>query len=214
MAGRSRTFASPAAASVRLAAGVAASARASLAQATCRHGITSAFRAMAVASALVAGTSIPAIAADPPAPAANRVWAGCQLSPTTVTALIGNLEATGGIPSGNAAVSFVVVYTLANDNNGQHLSGPNFTGPVICTNPGQVGITAFDKNGETGGNRITETTDIPTQTHPSGGTIDILEAEEEFILKYVLSGSTAPEKRLCHSTGPNVDCFRIFPSSP
>ena len=62
----------------------------------------------------------------------------------------------GGIPSGQ--VSFVVVYSLVNDNVGQRLSGSNFTGPIICTNPDEVGITARDKNG----GPLKETTDIPT----------------------------------------------------
>jgi hypothetical protein len=169
--------------------------------------------AMALASALVVFSSAQALAqADPPGPAPNKVWGGCVLDVTSPTGTVANLMADlekGGIPS--PEVSFVVVYTLANDNNGQDLGNGTFTGPVICTNRAEVDITAHDKNG----NPLKETTDIPTQTDPGGATsVDILEAEEAFLLQYLLNtGDNAgdTEKRVCHTTDANVDCFRIFP---
>jgi len=165
--------------------------------------------AMALASALAVGGSVQALAADPPDPAANKVWGGCLLSPPTVLDLEADLK-DGGIPQGE--VSFVVVYTLKNLNDGQKLSS-GFTGAVICTDPAAVGITALDKNG----NPLKETTDIPTDTHTGVSTINVLGGEEAFILQYQLNPDTNPlpnplpiEKRICHTTGNNVDCFRIF----
>lgn len=178
-----------------------------------RPRIAQACSAMALASAFVAAVSVQALAADStPPPAKDKVWGGCRLSATTVSALENDLEAPGGIGNNKAAVSFVVIYTLANDNNGQLLKGTDFTGAVICTNPSAVGIAAFDK---TGTNLLTETTDIPTQTDPGNApSVDILEAEEMFSLKYQLNGGANAgdiEKRVCHTTDNNVDCFRIFP---
>jgi hypothetical protein len=170
--------------------------------------------AMALASALAVGGSVQALAADPPDPAANKVWGGCQLSPTTLSNLELDLK-DGGIPQ--PEVSFVVVYTLKNANDGQRLSGTSITGPVICTDSTTVGITAFDNFGEAGGptHLLKETTDIPTETHtvPPTTTINVLGGEEAFILQYQLNNGANPlpiEKRICHTTGNNVDCFRIF----
>jgi len=177
------------------------------------RGMPNVWKATALASTLIMGGSIEALAQDPPGPQADKVWGGCLLSGATVTELIADLEAAGGIASGQAEVSFVVVYTLTNNNNGQPL-GSNFTGPVICTDPDAVDITAFDKNGESGGVRLKETTDIPAQTGPAGATsVDIKSAEEVFVLQYQLNdgandGDT--ENRVCHTTDANVDCFRIF----
>jgi hypothetical protein len=169
---------------------------------------------MALASALVIGGSVQALAADPPDPAANKVWGGCVLTPTTVTGLIGNIDDGPGIQGNQVKVSFVVVYTLAYDNNGQPLtgSGSPFTGPVICRNPSEVGITSLDNTG----GLLKETTDIPTQTDPGvpkATSVDILDAEEAFFLRYVLNNGAnigKKENRVCHSTDGNVDCFRIF----
>ena len=185
-----------------------------------RHSrITQACSAMALASAFIVGVSVQALAVDPPNPEANKVWGGCVLSPTTVTGLVTSIQAGPKIQGNQVKVSFVVVYTLTYDNNGQPLlgSGSPFTGPVICTNPSEVGITAFDKEGEAGGvtHLLEETTDIPTQTDPgNANSVDILEADEMFSLKYHLNdGANAgdTEKRVCHTTVNNVDCFRIFP---
>jgi hypothetical protein len=172
---------------------------------------------MALASVLLAGSSSQVLGTDPPGPTADKAWGGCQLSATTVAGLKTDLSAIGGVP--NPDVSFVVVYVLKNDNDGQKL-GSNATGPVVCRDPAAVGITAFDKNGEAGGDlhRLRETTDIPTQTDPGNATsIDILAAEEAFTLQYTLNdGANAGkiEKRVCLTTKGNVECFRIFPVGP
>jgi hypothetical protein len=193
---------------------VACSVRAGRAQIARWTRMTSACKAMALASALVVGSLVQALAADdPPGPAANKVWGGCRLNAPTVLALENDLEAQGGIGSNKAEVNFVVVYTLKNPNNGQLLSGSSFTGPVICTNRAAVGITAFDKGGAAGGVLLKETTDIPTGTHTGVATINVLSAEEAFILQYELNNTANPlpiEKRFCHTTDANVDCFRIF----
>jgi len=182
------------------------------AQTTRWCGMPSACKAMALALALVVGGSVQALAQDPPNQEANKVWGGCSLDPATVSELETDIEA-GGIP--NAKVDFIVVYSQENPNNGQKRSGPGYTGPVICTNPNEVDITAFDKNGEAGGVRLSETTDIPTQTDAGGAmTVDILSAEEAFVLQHKLKdGSNTGEiqNRVCHTTDANVDCFLIFP---
>jgi hypothetical protein len=188
--------------------------RAGRAQISRHPRITRACSAMALASALVVGSSVQALAQDVPIPEANKAWGGCVLDSSTVDALKARIRLGSGIKADSATVSFVVVYTLANDNDGQPLqSGPsNFTGPVICRNDsevGKVGITAFD----TSHNLITQTTDIPTQTHSGVSNIDILEFEQASILQYRLNGGTnAIEKRVCLTTDANVACFRIFPS--
>ena len=191
-------------------------ARARRAQAPRRRRITGACEAMALASALIVGGSVQALAQDPPDPAANRVWAGCVLDDTSPTGTVANLKADlekGGIPVGE--VSFVVVYTLANDNDGQDRGDGSFTGPVICTNSAEVVITAEDEDGDP----LTERTDIPTQTHTGAATTDtvnLLSAEEFLILQYSLNFAPVGqiEKRVCHTTDANVDCFRIFPKPP
>jgi hypothetical protein len=165
--------------------------------------------AAALASAMLLGGSVQALA-QTPGPQADHVWGGCELSPATVTALAADAAVEA---EGTAEISFVVVYTLSNDNNGQPLGEAGFTGPVICVNPAEAGITAFEA-GE--GPRLTETSDIPTETDPGGAaTVDILEAEESFIVKYQLNGGANGgdiEKRVCHTVDGNVDCFIIFPA--
>jgi hypothetical protein len=201
----------------RLLGGKVADVRAGRAQATRWHGMASACKAIAVASTLVVGVSVHALATDPPDPATDRAWGGCVLNPTAVTQLIQSIRDSsipGTIQDSQVKVGFVVVYTLANDNDGQPLGGSTFTGPVVCKNPSEVGITALDNTGAP----LKETTDIPTQTDPGpvkATSIDILAAEEAFALQYTLNnGSNAGkiEKRACYTTKGNVECFRIFPS--
>jgi hypothetical protein len=169
--------------------------------------MTSACKAMTLASALVVGTSVPALAQDPSGPAANRTWGGCLLTETIVSDLEDVLNASA---INNANVSFIVVYSQEAPNGGFKLTGTSFTGPVICTDPAEVDITARDKDG----NPLMETTDIPTQTNPGGNTVDIRSAEEESILQLKINGgSNAGDivNRVCHTTDANVDCFLIFP---
>ena len=68
------------------------------------------------------------------------------------------------------------------------------------------------------GGPLKETTDIPTQTDQGlvpATKVNIRRAEEVFILQYDLDDGTDTgdiEERVCHTTGPNVDCFRSFPA--
>lgn len=180
-----------------------------------------AWKATVLAAALLVGGSIEALAQDPPDPAKDKVWGGCLLDTATVSELIADIQAGPGIDDPGVKVSYVVVYTRANDNNGQPLiatpPGPGFTGPVICRNPDEVDITARD-NATPTPNPLKETTDIPTQTDPGGATtVDIKSAEEAFILQHELNGGTNDgdiENRVCHTTDANVDCFLIFPAAP
>jgi hypothetical protein len=186
---------------------------------TCNPRITRTFGAIALALALVGGVSFRALAADPPDPVQDKAWGNCSLNSATVEAIRSAVAAGPGIQNTTTKpvkVSFIVVYSLAYDNDGQPLSGPSaFTGPVICRSS-EVGITALDNTGAA----LKETTDIPTQTDPGpvkATSIDILEAEEAFTLQYTLNnGSNAGkiEKRMCLTIEGNVDCFRIFPAGP
>jgi hypothetical protein len=192
--------------------------RAHGAQVTRHPRIARACKATALASSMIVGSTVLALAAEPdvPPPAPDKLWGGCVLDEATVAGLIRSVGAGNGLQQSTAEVSFVVVYTLDNDNDGQPLSGSgsNFTGPVICTNPQAVNITAFAKDRSP----LKEITDIPTQTDPGNATsADILESEEALILQYRLNnGGNAGdiEKRVCHTTEGNVDCFRIFPVAP
>ena len=176
--------------------------------------------AMALASAILLGGSVEVLAQTPD-PAADHVYGGCVLSEAAIAALEidASVEDTGGeepeaVP---ARISFVVVYTLTEDpedNDGQTL-GAGSTGPVICINPVDVNITAFEADGET---PLTEQSDIPTDTDPNfedGNTVDVLETEEAFIIKYQHRFDEETlgdiEKRICHTVDENVDCFIISP---
>lgn len=165
-------------------------------------------RVVVASAAMAAFLSGPAFAAvDPPQP--ERVWGGCVLDPATVAEIQADVNVGIGLASAtDIRVAFVVVYSL-NDNDGQGpvSLGPatGFTGPILCTNPAEVGIP----------NEVTESADIPAQTGPSGATsIDILDLEEAMILRYDVNGGAADgtiEKRFCHTVGVNNDCFRISP---
>jgi hypothetical protein len=148
-----------------------------------RFGCGRSLAAAALAAALLIGVSGAALAQT-----ADRVWADCQLSPETVTSLLGDV---GGIASNNAGsqeVAFVVIYSISNENNGQPVETRDFTGPVICRNPAVVGITATQ------------------QTDPIG-TVDILDAASAFLLRYRDGGTL--RNRVCHTVDSNTDCFRI-----
>ena len=67
--------------------------------------------------ALLACSSLPALAVDPPQP--ERVWGGCVLDPATVAEIQADVKAGIGLASAtDIQVAFVVVYSL-NDNDGQ-----------------------------------------------------------------------------------------------
>lgn len=168
---------------------------------------------MAFASAMLLGGSLEALAGGGggpiPSPAADHVYGGCTLSEGTLAGLAADARVQG-VEGPAAEVSFVVVYTLSNDNDGQSLGeGGPFTGPIICINDTEVEITAKEADGDP----LTEASDIPTDTDPGGAdTVDVLETEESFIIKYQLNGEPGDiEKRICHTVDGNVDCFIIRP---
>ena len=151
--------------------------------------------ALVLSSVALAGTTAPLFAQT-----ANQVWAGCVLN----TALA-NLQAdvtAGASLTAPPEIAFVVVYSLNNDNDGQQITtGPpgNFSGPVICRNPAASIATAKQ-----------------TDPIPVGGSgassVDILDAEEAFILRYRINGGPnngKVEKRVCHTVNSNTQCFRI-----
>jgi hypothetical protein len=165
--------------------------------------------AVALASAILLGGSVQVLAQT-----ADHVYGGCELSFEAIQALqtdasVEDTEGEEGPEPVPARISFVVVYSLTDDpddNDGQAL-GAGSTGPVICINTDEVGITDFEE--------VTEDSDIPTETDPAGAdTVDILETEESFIIKYQLNGGDNDgniEKRICHTVDENVDCFIISP---
>jgi hypothetical protein len=165
--------------------------------------------AIVAAAALGVCLSSAAFAVDGPQP--GRVWGGCVLSPTTVAAIQADVnDGIGASADADIQVAFLFVYSLHdNDGQGPVKEGPTtgYTGPVLCTNPDEVGLI-----------KVKETDDIPTQTGPSGASsVDILDLEEAMVLRYQVNGGPANdaiEKRVCHTTGNNNDCFRISPELP
>jgi hypothetical protein len=156
---------------------------------------------------LFAGGS-PVVAQQVPGPAPNAVWGGCVLG----SDLVGDLEEKIGAGSNqlDPTVSFVVVYTMK-DNDGQEFTtGPNrgqFTGPVICINDDAVEGVGIDDT--------QQTATIPSGS--SANTVNTLDAEEVFILRYALAdGDDAGvvEKVLCHAVNDQMYCFRISPLLP
>jgi hypothetical protein len=124
--------------------------------------------------------------ADVPAPAANRLWGGCQLSTNAVNEILGK---TG-------AADFILVYSFST-NDGQPVgtqTPPPHTGPIVCTAP-NTQITAY-----------TESTPLPNRD-TGGNTIDILNTEQAEIVHHSRGG--AVEKRICRSVGGNTDCRTV-----
>lgn len=167
--------------------------------------LAAAARAAAVAASLaLGGGSGSALATGQPLPppSANHVFGGCVLSQATHAGLVRDVarKAPAAFDPKKVRVSFVVVYTLANPNDGQPLKGGagTFTGPVLCAAPSLPGIGV-------GVEKIDEQADIAN--------IDIRAAEEALILQYKPAGAAdgRTEKRFCHTAANNTDCFRIFP---
>jgi hypothetical protein len=186
-----------------------------------------------LAGVLLLGSGTTATAQNVPAAAADHVWAGCVLTlgelvevdigddqteevfvPGSLDLLRENVAQSLLIPDEDVEIAFVVVYALNNPNNGQPVPG-GFTGPIICTNPGNLevqgfGITGFEEDNAT---RLTEASEIPTDTDPGGAaSVDIVGAEEAFILQYQLNGGSNDgkvEKRVCHTVAGNTDCFIV-----
>jgi len=105
----------------------------------------------------------------------------------------------GGIPIETSKVDYLVVYTRANPNDGQLLSGlsPSYSGPVLCSNPGTVAI-----------GQVLDNTLVPAS-------VDLKGLNHATYLQYVALGAGAnTEKKICHSAIPNVDCFLVKAATP
>jgi hypothetical protein len=137
---------------------------------------------------VVAALSCSLVADPTMAQSANHVFSNCQLN-TSLAGLTADLQ-TAGISS--PTIDFVVVYSLANPNDGQVVSG-GFSGPVLCRGP------SVDVAPETG-------------TDPIPGAVNLRDIETALITQYVSAGQT--RKRFCHSVNVNSDCFAIQPSAP
>lgn len=182
-------------------AGIAGTARR---RAVSKAGLSSAGAVLALGSAVLLSNPHPVTAQV----AANQVWAGCTLNALTVDALIGDMETSGLETDLDAPpeVAFVVIYSLNYDNDGQPVVDDgaftgDFTGPVICRNPGATIAT------------VDQTDEIPG----GGNTIDIFDAEEAFILRYEVNTITFPqpiEKRVCHTVNSETQCFRVHGLPP
>ena len=161
------------------------------------------------------GTAFGALAAlflaswAPPAmsdPIPNRIFAECKLSADTVASLEQDILDTNSPPPNDPEIdspliSYVVIYAIDNDNNGQRVLadgqgtvGPvlGFTGPVICVAP--------DINIDT----ALQTDDIIE--------IDILDLQDALILRHAPTSASEGDpaaNRICHTTDGNTDCFDI-----
>ena len=156
---------------------------------------------VALAAGLFAGGVVPAKAQT-----ANEVSADCVLSSPTVAALQADVADIGeDMPDAeDVEVAFVMVYALNNDNDGQPLDDDGgYTGPILCSNPDLVGVQDTTQDAAIPGSRAVS--------------VDTLDAEDVFILRYALNGGTNGgdiEKVICHTVDANVNCFRIVPVEP
>lgn len=137
----------------------------------------------------------------------DHVFDGCVLNSNsgegeidTIAGLEADLEVGSGI--GDAQVDFVLVYSLANDNDGQDLGEAGFTGPILCTRPAVVGVAGVNSTA------TDENTPIGTEADP----VDITALEQALILQYDKDGTR--EKRICHTVAGNTDCFLITTAPP
>lgn len=154
--------------------------------------------------AVAAAASFPLGAAASDPPVKNRAWGGCTLSYSVQTALKNALQAESA-KLGTVAIDFIVIHTVAADNDGQPLkasAGGGSTGVVLCSFPG----TTISKT--------TETTQIPNATDQPGATsIDIVQVQQQAVEQYEINGGGAldgtREKRVCQTTLGNTDCFRV-----
>ena len=137
--------------------------------------------ALAMATASIASTSIPSIAA---AQEPDRVWAfDCTLSDGAEQGLKDDMDDASNKLTDGRQVAFVMIYSFE-ENHGQQLTAGGFTGPVICRAPG-VSI-----------DQVLQTDDIPTT--------DVRDVENAIILRY---GTTNVEVRLCYTVHAGEDCF-------
>jgi hypothetical protein len=141
--------------------------------------------ALALATASIASTSIPSIAA---AQERNRVWGlDCAFSDDTEQALRQHMNENAAPErlTPERQVAFVLIYSLEG-NGGQQLTDGEFTGPVICRAPG-VNI-----------DQILQTDNTPRT--------DVLDVENALSVRY---GTTNIKNRYCLTVDANNDCFDI-----
>jgi hypothetical protein len=123
--------------------------------------------------------------------------ATCKLTNSTVNGIKNNLKYYGGITTSN--VDFVLVYSLANTNDGQPTTG-GYTGPVLCVNPASVTYPP-------------PATSENTPIGPEGQAWNITDLEQALLLQYEKTTGVR-EKRVCHTVAGNTNCFLITPVSP
>jgi len=137
-------------------------------------------------------------AADP-----DHVFANCTF---TISGLQAALTISDpDLSTATLEASYILIYVRTNPNDGQQIGiTSTYTGPVLCHNSASESVVP-----------TTEATSIPNTTnHGSATSVDILDSEEAFHLRYHLNGgSGATEKRVCHTVAGNTDCFFIQPLS-
>lgn len=153
----------------------------------------------------LASAAAPALASTSP-PVKDHAWGACQLSSTLRTQLNSAIKSASGNKFTSVSVDFIVVHSIASDNNGQPIipaAGGGNSGVILCTfNGTSKAATTF------------ETTVIPNGSdQPNADKIDILTNQQQSVLQYELKYPLPPnkiEKRVCQTTDRNTDCFRVF----
>lgn len=153
---------------------------------------------LACATAILGSSSVAATANNPPLK--DHAWGGCTLSSSVQNTIRKALQAESSA-FGTVSVDFIVIHTVATQNDGQPLKSGGNTGVVLCTFPG------------TNAKVTTETTPIPNAGDQPGSTnIDILQVQQQAVQQYKINdGARAnkTEKRLCQTTQGNTDCWRV-----
>ena len=142
-------------------------------------------------------------AANNPGPVKDHAWGTCQLPASLRTTLNNAIKAASGNKYSSVNADFIVVHSIALDNNGQPLASGGNSGVVLCTFTGKSAATT-----------TLETTPIPDAAgpHPGSTNINILANQQQSVLQYKLNdGSRAGkiEKRVCQTTDGNTDCVRV-----
>ena len=150
---------------------------------------------------------MPAAANNPP-PVADHAWGGCSLPASLRTQLNNAIKATASTKFASVSVDFIVVHSVAADNDGQPLTTGGTTGVILCT----------FKGGTSAATPTQETTPIPDTAgvHPGSTNIDILTNQEQSVLQYKLNNGALAgtiEKRVCQTTDGNTDCYRVYKPS-
>lgn len=153
---------------------------------------------LACATAVLGMSSATANANNPPLK--NHAWGGCTLSSAVQNTIRNALQAESSA-FGTVSVDFIVIHTVATQNDGQPLKSGGNTGVILCTFPG------------TNAKVTTETTQIPNATDQPGSTnIDVLQVQQQAVQQYKINdGARAnkTEKRVCQTTQDNTDCWRV-----